>query len=84
MPHEVVTRLITDIADTVTRRLLAMAEAELGPPPAPYLWLACGSQGRQEQTGVTDQDNCLFLDDTATPERHGLISIAWRGTSATG
>ncbi len=64
--HEVVTRLITDIADTVTRRLLALAEAELGPAPVPYLWLACGSQGRQEQTGVSDQDNCLFLDDAAT------------------
>jgi CBS domain-containing protein len=64
--HEVVTRLITDIADTVTRRLLAMAEAELGPAPVPYLWLACGSQGRQEQTGVSDQDNCLMLDDSVT------------------
>ncbi|MCU0899865.1 MAG: DUF294 nucleotidyltransferase-like domain-containing protein [Cypionkella sp.] len=64
--HEVVTRLITDIADTVTRRLLAMAEAELGPSPVPYLWLACGSQGRQEQTGVSDQDNCLMIDDAAT------------------
>ncbi len=62
--HEVVTRLITDIADTVTRRLIALAEAELGPPPVPYLWLACGSQGRQEQTGVSDQDNCMILDDT--------------------
>jgi CBS domain-containing protein len=29
----------------------------------PYLWLACGSQGRQEQTGVSDQDNCLILSD---------------------
>jgi CBS domain-containing protein len=66
--HEVVTRLVTDVTDTVTRRLIAMAEAELGPPPVPYLWLACGSQGRQEQTGATDQDNCLFLDDTATPD----------------
>lgn len=64
--HEVVTRLITDIADTVTRRLLALAEAELGPAPVPYLWLACGSQGRQEQTGVSDQDNCLMLDDAVT------------------
>jgi CBS domain-containing protein len=64
--HEVATRLITDIADTVTRRLLAMAEAELGPAPVPYLWLACGSQGRQEQTGVSDQDNCLMIDDSAT------------------
>ena len=64
--HEVVTRLITDIADTVTRRLVALAEAELGPAPVPYLWLACGSQGRQEQTGVSDQDNCLILDDAFT------------------
>ncbi len=66
--HEIVTRLITDIADTATRRLLAMAEEELGEPPVPYLWLACGSQGRQEQTGVSDQDNCLILDDACTDE----------------
>ena len=64
--HEVTTRLITDIADAVTRRLLALAEKEFGPPPVPYLWLACGSQGRQEQTGVSDQDNCLMLDDAVT------------------
>jgi len=64
--HEVVTRLITDVADTVTRRLLHLAEAALGAPPVPYLWLACGSQGRQEQTGVSDQDNCLFIADAAT------------------
>ncbi len=64
--HEIVTRLITDIADTATRRLLALAEEKLGPPPVPYLWLACGSQGRQEQTGVSDQDNCLMLDDSAS------------------
>ncbi|PSL21719.1 DUF294 nucleotidyltransferase-like domain-containing protein [Shimia abyssi] len=66
--HEIVTRLITDIADTVTRRLLAMAEDHLGPAPVPYLWLACGSQGRQEQTGVSDQDNCLILDNAATED----------------
>ena len=61
-PH-VVTRLVTDVTDALTRRLLALAEAELGPPPVPYLWAVCGSQGRQEQTGVSDQDNCLILDD---------------------
>ena len=66
--HEATTRLITDIADAVTRRLLAMAEDQLGVPPVPYLWLACGSQGRQEQTGVSDQDNCLMIDDAATEE----------------
>ncbi|MGY3437458.1 MULTISPECIES: DUF294 nucleotidyltransferase-like domain-containing protein [unclassified Marinovum] len=67
-PHDVVTRLITDIGDAVTRRLLKLAETEFGPPPVPYLWLACGSQGRREQTGVSDQDNCLFLHDAVQPE----------------
>ena len=72
--HEVVTRLVTDVADAATRRLLALAEAELGPPPVPYLWLACGSQGRQEQTGVSDQDNCLFLSDDTAPEHDGYFA----------
>ncbi|SMP32992.1 DUF294 nucleotidyltransferase-like domain-containing protein [Shimia sagamensis] len=66
--HDIVTRLITDVADTATRRLLALAEAKFGAPPVPYVWLACGSQGRQEQTGVSDQDNCLILNDAATDE----------------
>lgn len=65
--HVTTCRMITDIADATTRRLLALAEASLGPPPAPYLWLACGSQGRREQTGISDQDNCLLLDDAARP-----------------
>ena len=61
--HDTVTRMITDIADVVTRRLLRLAEDKFGPPPGRYLWLACGSQGRQEQTGISDQDNCLILED---------------------
>jgi CBS domain-containing protein len=62
--------IVTSIADAATRRLLALAEEKLGPPPVPYLWLACGSQGRREQTGVSDQDNCLILDDAFEPAAH--------------
>ena len=65
--HDVVTRVITDISDAITRRLITIAEAKLGPSPAQYAWLACGSQGRQEQSSVSDQDNCLILDDNVTP-----------------
>jgi len=86
--HEVVTRLITDIADTATRRLLALAEAKLGPSPVPYLWLACGSQGRQEQTGVSDQDNCLMLSDDVTPDQmdyfHQLATFVCDGLNTCG
>jgi CBS domain-containing protein len=65
-----ITRRITDITDAITRRLLTLAEERLGPPPVPYLWAACGSQGRREQTGVSDQDNCLIFDDTFRPDDH--------------
>ncbi|WP_299884717.1 DUF294 nucleotidyltransferase-like domain-containing protein [uncultured Ruegeria sp.] len=86
--HEIVTRLITDIADTATRRLLALAEQKLGSAPAPYLWLACGSQGRQEQTGVSDQDNCLMLDDSVTdadlPYFHELARFVSDGLDTCG
>ncbi|WP_342070914.1 DUF294 nucleotidyltransferase-like domain-containing protein [Yoonia algicola] len=71
--HDVVTRMITDIADVVTRRLLRMAEEKFGPPPARYLWLACGSQGRQEQTGVSDQDNCLILQDGISDDQRSYF-----------
>ncbi len=62
---------ITSIADVTTYRLLQLAEDQLGPPPVPYVWLSSGSQARQEQTGVTDQDNCLILDDGYVESTHG-------------
>ncbi len=54
---------ISCIADSITRRLLEMAETELGKPPSPYLWLAGGSQARGEQTSHSDQDNAMILCD---------------------
>jgi CBS domain-containing protein len=49
----------------------------------PYLWLACGSQGRQEQTGVSDQDNCL-ISTMPRRGRHGLFRSAGEDRLATG
>ncbi|MCY4167447.1 MAG: DUF294 nucleotidyltransferase-like domain-containing protein [Rhodobacter sp.] len=66
--HDMVTRLVTDVADAVTRRLIVLAQEALGTPPVPFLWLACGSQGRREQTGTSDQDNCLIIGDAATAD----------------
>ncbi|MEO1201729.1 MAG: putative nucleotidyltransferase substrate binding domain-containing protein [Pseudomonadota bacterium] len=66
-----VARIITSIADALTRRLVVLAQRQLGAAPVPWLWLACGSQGRMEQTGVSDQDNCLILDDGYDEAVHG-------------
>lgn len=62
--------VITSLTDALTVRLIQLAEEKLGPAPVPYLWLACGSQGRREQTGVSDQDNCLMLDEAFDPDKH--------------
>ncbi len=64
-------QLITTITDAITRRLLALAHAELGPAPVPYVWMAAGSQGRSEQTAKSDQDNALMMDDAFNVEQHG-------------
>lgn len=64
-------RIVSAITDALTTRLLQLAELELGPPPVPYAWVAAGSQGRNEQTAKSDQDNCLILDDAYDPAQHG-------------
>ena len=68
LAHDVVTRKVTDVADIVTQRLIKMAEHKFGPAPVAFCWAACGSQGRREQTGVSDQDNCLIIHDSATDD----------------
>lgn len=64
-------RIVSAMTDALTARLLQLTEAELGPPPVPYAWVAAGSQGRNEQTAKSDQDNCLILDNAYDPARHG-------------
>lgn len=61
-------QLITQTNDHLTVRIIQFAEAALiregkGPPPLPYVWMALGSEGRQEQTLATDQDNALIFGD---------------------
>jgi CBS domain-containing protein len=52
--------LVARLNDALLRRILQWAEAEVGPPPAPYAWIVFGSEGRMEQTLLTDQDNALI------------------------
>lgn len=63
--------IITAVTDALTIRLIQLAEAELGPPPVDYVWVAAGSQARSEQTAKSDQDNCMVLDDAYDPQAHG-------------
>lgn len=55
-----VTNMLSCLHDASTERLIQLAIEELGPPPAPFAWIAMGSQGRQEPTLIADQDNGII------------------------
>lgn len=55
-------QLISGLNDRLTERLIALAAARHRLPPVNWCWLALGSEGRQEQTFLTDQDNGLIFD----------------------
>lgn len=55
--------VITAVGDAAERRLLELAEAELGPAPLPYCWVVLGSQARLEQGLSSDQDNAMIISD---------------------
>ncbi|MEN8720898.1 MAG: DUF294 nucleotidyltransferase-like domain-containing protein [Oceanococcaceae bacterium] len=77
------------IGRSFKQRLLELGEAQLGPPPVPYCFLALGSMAREEQLIVTDQDNAMVLDDRFDPQQHdgyfqALAKIVCDGLDACG
>lgn len=56
------TRLIAQLNDLLTERLVELHAAALGLDLARAAWLAFGSEGRGEQTIATDQDNGIVFD----------------------
>ena len=62
-----VSRVLTLLNDSITMRLLALADEQLGAPPVPFAWLAFGSTARSEMNMASDQDNGLAHADTDDP-----------------
>jgi CBS domain-containing protein len=57
-------RIASMLTDACTRRLLDLAQEQLGAAPMAWTWLAFGSQARMEQGLISDQDNGLLLAET--------------------
>jgi CBS domain-containing protein len=69
---------VARLNDALLRRLVRWAEQELGPAPVPYAWIAFGSEGRMEQTLLTDQDNALVYADGGEAHRDWFQAFAER------
>ncbi len=60
---KIIYRKIATITDSILKKLINFAVAELGEPPVKFCFMAMGSEGREEQTLITDQDNAIIYED---------------------
>ncbi|MGV3502445.1 MAG: DUF294 nucleotidyltransferase-like domain-containing protein [Adhaeribacter sp.] len=66
---EIVNQVITTVADTIALKVIEEEIARMGPPPAKFVFMVLGSEGRKEQTLKTDQDNAIIYEDKANEQR---------------
>ena len=61
--------VLAALFDALVRRLIELAEADLGRPPVPWGWYALGSHGRRELALSSDSDSALaWQGDDRDPE----------------
>lgn len=68
-------RLISAINDRLTARIVELTAARHRLPPVAWCWLAFGSEGRREQTLVSDQDNGLVFHAASEQEAEVLREL---------
>lgn len=67
-----INHLTTLMSDTILHKFIEFAIEELGPPPASFSFIVFGSEGREEQTLHTDQDNAIVYADVAPDKARGV------------
>lgn len=60
---KIILQLLSAAFDSISGQLFQIAFRELGQPPQEFAFLVLGSEGRQEQTLKTDQDNAIIYKD---------------------
>ena len=71
----VATRLISAFNDRLTAKVVDLTARRHHLPPVAWCWLALGSEGRNEQTFITDQDNGLIFNATSEQEAAALRQL---------
>ncbi len=66
---EIVNQIISTIADQILMRVIEGVKKEMPPAPAKFCFMVLGSEGRNEQTLATDQDNAIIYEDKANLHR---------------
>jgi CBS domain-containing protein len=74
----VIAGFVARLNDTLITRILRWAEKDMGAPPMPYAWIAFGSEGRMEQTILSDQDNALVYAEETPAAKEYFSKLAER------
>ncbi len=73
IPVSHISNIVAEINVAITRRAIELAVQKMGaPPPARFMWMNIGSQGRKEQLLLTDQDNALVFEDVE-PHQYEMV-----------
>ncbi|MBU1193909.1 MAG: CBS domain-containing protein [Proteobacteria bacterium] len=60
---EYITRLIATFSDAIIEKIILFSLETMGEPPCKFTFLTMGSEGREEQTLISDQDNAIVYED---------------------
>ena len=60
-----ITNITSSFSDAVIRRVISVVISKIGHPPADFSFIFLGSEGRKEETLLTDQDNAIIYDDVS-------------------
>jgi CBS domain-containing protein len=71
-----ISQIVSSLNDALVKRLVALATAKLGASPTPFAWIVFGSEGRLEQTLLTDQDNALLYAQESDAARTYFAALA--------
>jgi CBS domain-containing protein len=74
--------LISHLNDVLTERLLLIKAKAHGIDLQQLCWLALGSEGRNEQTIATDQDNAVILADVVNAAQRAAVLVFAKDVNA--
>ncbi len=67
-----ITDITSSFSDAVICKIIELTTVEIGSPPVDFSFICLGSEGRQEETLFTDQDNAIIYGDVQKENKESV------------
>ncbi len=68
-----ITKITSSFSDSIIKRVIELTIKEIGYPPVNFSFICLGSEGRKEETLLTDQDNAIIYEDVSK-EKESIVN----------